>query len=475
MQSKKLLLDGRWEDGEGHFEIRSPYTGDLVGSVAKAIKAQADSAIRAAISASVEMRDMPRYEISRSLERISRQLYQRRNEFAESIALESAKPIRHAGAEVDRAISTFRIAASETLRFCGEVVTVEVSENAKGYRAQTGFFPRGVIFGITPFNYPLNLVAHKVAPALASGNAIIIKPSEKTPLTSVLLGDVFLNSGLPKGALQIINMDLDVLNDVLKDPGIAMISFTGSDSVGWGLKARHPRKAFALELGGNAPVIVDETCDLDDAASRIALGAYAYSGQVCISVQRILVQSNIYEELVNKISDFVANLKKGDPLLDSTDLSVMISKQAAENTIEIIREAVDGGAEIIFGGEADGSYVQPTLVSGVSSKMRIVKDEVFGPVATIERFTDIHDGVSKANDSRFGLQAGVFSNNLKNVEYASQKLDYGGVIINDVPTFRVDNMPYGGIKDSGYGREGVRYAMEEMSERKVIVTRTRVL
>ena len=471
MEAKKILIAGKFISCTDNFEVTAPYRGDTIASVFAADRNHAEIAINKAAECSVEMRNMPRYLLRNGLELISKGILNRKDEFARTIARESAKPLLQARIEVERAIATFRIAASEAERFAGEIVPVDLNPGAEGRTATTSFTPRGVIFGITPFNYPLNLVAHKVAPALASGNSIIIKPSEKTPLTSLLLGEVFLESGLPRCSLQIVPMELDVLSEVLHDERIRMISFTGSDRVGWSLRQRYSRKAFALELGGNAPVIVDETADLEDAANRVAIGAFAYSGQICISVQRVIVQETIEPEFTSLLKEKALALKAGDPLDEKTEISSMISKQAAESAIEIVSEAVQNGAEIACGGQSEGNFVEPTLVRNVDPEMRIVRDEIFAPVATIELFGSFREAVVLANDSRFGLQAGVFTNLLNRARFAARNLEYGGVMVNDVPTFRVDNMPYGGMKDSGIGREGVRYAMEEMCERKLVVVR----
>ena len=388
------------------------------------------------------------------------------------IAEESAKPLVYARAEVERAVATFRIAAAEAERFCGEVVPVDINPAAEGRRAETRREPLGVIFGITPFNFPLNLVAHKVAPAIASGNSIIIKPSEKTPLTALLLQEVIADTALPDNAAQVVMMDLGPLHEVLERDVISMISFTGSDRVGWMLKSRFPTKAFALELGGNAAVIVDETADLEDEARRICGGAFSYSGQVCISVQRVLVQKSVEEPFKALLAECAGNLGFGDPLDPQTTFSSMISSEAADSTRELIDKAVDAGAVQVLGEKGEGAYVPPTILENVSTEMEVVAKEAFAPVVTIEPFSSIDEAVATANDSIYGLQAGVFSDRHSTIERLANELEYGGVIINDVPTFRVDNMPYGGFKASGWGREGVRYAMEEMTRLKLVVTRT---
>lgn len=474
MEIKKILIGGKWVLASDSFVIRSPHTGQVAAEVSEADSGMMSDALSEAEKAASEMREVPAYQLSESLLSISNGIRDRKEEFEKTIALESGKPLRYSRGEVERAVATFRFASGEAERFTGEVVRIDQNKAARGRFAYTQMMPRGVIAGITPFNFPLNLVAHKVAPALASGNAIIIKPSEKTPLTALLLGEVFLDCGLPASALQVVPMSLDVLGEMLADERVRMISFTGSDKVGWMLKGKYPKKAFALELGGNAPVIVDETADIEDAAARITTGAFAYSGQVCISVQRILAHSEISERLASEVAENANSLTFGDPLDESTEISAMINEEAAERAEKAVRSAVSNGARIICGGERKGAFLEPTLLADVNSEMEVVSREIFAPIAVIESFETIGEAVEMANESRFGLQAGVFSNRLDNVEYASKNLEYGGVIINDVPSFRVDNMPYGGIKDSGSGREGVRYAMEEMCETKIIVLRGQV-
>jgi glyceraldehyde-3-phosphate dehydrogenase (NADP+) len=371
--------------------------------------------------------------------------------------------------EVERDIATFAWAASEAERFTGEVVPIDTQAGGMGKTGWTMRIPRGVIYGITPFNFPLNLVGHKVAPALASGNSIIIKPSRKTPLTSLLLGEVFLESGLPKSAFQVVPMNTDYMDTVLNDDRVKMISFTGSDKVGWSLKEKSGKKAISLELGGNAPVIVDESADLKKAIERTTMGAFVYAGQVCISIQRVLLHEKIAEEFTEKFVENAKNLKKGNPLNEDTQLSSMIDEDAAEKAKSWVDEALQNGAELLCGNERNGSMLDATIVTNTNPEMRVVSDEIFAPVAVIEKFSDFEEGIEMANHSRFGLQAGVFTQNLSNSQYAAENLEYGGVLINDVPTFRVDNMPYGGVKDSGFGREGLKYAMEEMSEIRLIV------
>ena len=466
---KKMLIGGEWRAGAENFTVKSPYTKEVLAEVSSASAKETEEAIAIAEEASKKMRLLPRFEISRGLEKLAAGIEARKKEFAETIVKESAKPIIYARGEVERAIATFHNAAGEAERFCGEIVPVDAQAQGKGKTAWTLRVPRGVIYGITPFNFPLNLVAHKVAPALAARNAIIIKPSEKTPLTSLLLGEVFLESGLPSSALQIVPMDVRHIETVLNDERVKMISFTGSAEVGWKLKSLVGKKSIALELGGNAPVIIDESANIEKSVEQNLIGAFAFSGQVCISVQRIYVHETIFEEWTENFVESAKNLKKGNPLEESTWLSVMIDEKSAQRAHGWIKEAIRGGAKTLCGGLLDGAMLDATVLTKTNPEMRVVAEEVFAPVVVIEKFSDFTEAVEMANHSKYGLQAGVFTQDLNNANYAAENLEYGGIIINEAPSFRVDNMPYGGVKASGFGREGVRYAMEEMSEIRLIV------
>jgi glyceraldehyde-3-phosphate dehydrogenase (NADP+) len=415
------------------------------------------------------MRELPRHSVADSLRAIADGIRSRAEEFARTIALEAGKPIRTARAEVERGVMTFVHASEESRRFAGEVVPLDGQSTGAGRTGWTERFPRGVVFGITPFNFPLNLVAHKVAPALGSRNAIIVKPSPRTPLTSLLLGEVFLESGLPRAALQVVPMEIETIDSVLEDERVSMISFTGSAQVGWLLRGRAARKQVTLELGGNAPVIVDETADVDYAVERTAASAFAYAGQVCISAQRVLVQSSVAEEFTEKFVAKAKALRAGDPLDEATELSNMIDEPAARRAEEWVNEAVDAGARLLCGGRREGSLLDATVLTDVQPEMRVCAEEVFAPVAALQAFGDFGEALASANHTRYGLQAGVFTRETARALRAFRELEFGGVIVNDSPAFRVDNMPYGGVKLSGAGREGIRYAMEEMTEPRLIV------
>jgi len=470
MTVKRVLINGEWSDCSESIDVRAPYSGETVATVGSASADDIERAVSAASTAATLMRRQARFQLARGLRRIAEGIERRKEEFARTIAVESGKPIKLARGEAERAISTFSYAAGEAERFVGEVVPIDTQPNGRDRVGQTMWVPRGVIYGITPFNFPLNLVAHKVAPALASGNSIIIKPSPRTPLTSLLLGEVFLDSGLPKSALQVVPMDVKYIEAVLNDPRISMISFTGSSDVGWKLRNAAGNKAVALELGGNAPVIIDDSAHVESSVSKCVTGAFAYSGQVCISVQRIFVHYSIFDDWTSRFVTSAESLKTGDPLAEDTQISVMIDEAAAARAERWVNEAVDNGARLLTGGHRRGSMLEPTILTGTQPEMRVVAEEIFAPVAVVESFSDFAGAVQAANHGKYGLQAGVFTSSLENSRLAARELEYGGVTINDVPTFRVDNMPYGGIKNSGSGREGVRYAMEEMCERRLIVS-----
>ncbi|HYG80572.1 MAG TPA: aldehyde dehydrogenase family protein [Pyrinomonadaceae bacterium] len=469
METKPFLLGGEWRTTDATHEVRSPYTGEAVARVCYAARAEVEEAVSIAAQAAAEMREVPRYEVAEALRRISDYIQRRREDFARTIAVESGKPIVTARGEVDRGVSTFVFASEEARRFTGEIVPIDTQAMGRGRAGWAERVPRGVIFGITPFNFPLNLVAHKVAPALASRNAIIVKPSPRTPLTSLLLGEAFLESGLPKGALQVVPLEIELIDILIADERVRMISFTGSAEVGWLLRERAARKMVTLELGGNAPVIVDESADIPFSVERTATAAFSYAGQVCISAQRILLHERVADEWTEKFVERARKLRTGDPLDEETELSVMISEEAARRAESWIQEATGAGARLLCGGARRGALMDATVLADVHSEMRVCSEEVFAPVATIQTFTDFAGALAEANNTPYGLQAGVFTRDMAHAFEAMRALEYGGVMINDAPAFRVDNMPYGGVKLSGAGREGVRYAMEEMTELKMLV------
>ncbi len=465
----KFLVGGEWRSSDEKAYVANPFNGSAVGVISLAHEDDVEDAIQNAQNAFEKIRGLSGYERSKILSRIARSIEKKRDEFSELITNESGKPIRYSSAEVDRAISTFDLAAEEATRIDGEVIGLDVTSAVRNKKGIVTRFPIGPIVCISPFNFPLNLIAHKLAPAVASGNSFIVKPPPQAPLTSLLLGDCLLESGLPVEAVNILPCSNEIAGRLVVDPRIAMLSFTGSARVGWDLKQKAGKKKVALELGGNAAVIVDKHADIDLAVERCVLGAFAYAGQVCIKVQRILVHKSVYKQFEMKFLEAVSEVKVGNPLDNATIVGPMISLAEAERVESWLKEALGEGANVLWGGKRRGSMFEPTVLDSIKGTMKICREEIFGPVATLHKIDSLEHAVDEVNDSRYGLQAGIFSSDIGSVMYAYKHLDVGGVIANDYPTFRVDNMPYGGVKDSGFGREGVRYAIQEMTEPKLLV------
>jgi acyl-CoA reductase-like NAD-dependent aldehyde dehydrogenase len=449
-------------------EIRSPYDGSPVAIVHRAGPAEVERAIAAAVEAFEETRRLPSWRRAEVLLAIAAGIAERREELARTIALEAGKPIKTARIEVDRGAFTFTIAAEETKRIYGEIVPLDWLPGNDGRIAQVRRVPLGPIAGITPFNFPLNLVAHKVAPALAAGNPIVIRPASQTPVTSLKLAEIVDAAGWPAGGFSVVPCSTATAAPLVEDDRIKLLTFTGSPAVGWGLKARAGRKRVTLELGGNAAVIVNEDADVDYAAERIVWGGFAYAGQTCISVQRVYVHSSLYDAFAAEVVRRVAELRTGDPLDESTDVGPLIDADALERVETWIAEARDGGAEVLAGGERDGSIWRPTVLAGLRDDMRVSCEEVFAPVIGLEPFDDVEQAIDAAARTEFGLQAGLFTNDMRVVDAAFDRIEVGGLMVNDVSTYRIDHMPYGGVKSSGLGREGLRYAIEEMTELKLL-------
>jgi acyl-CoA reductase-like NAD-dependent aldehyde dehydrogenase len=464
-----FFLDGKWlTDGE-RFEVLAPHDRSLVGTGYRATAAHAETAVRAAQRAFEITRKMPAYERQRILREIAEGIRNRREEFAQLLAAEAGKPIRTARGEVDRGIFTFTVASEEATRVGGEWLPLDWQPATAGRGAIVRRFALGPILAITPFNFPLNLVAHKVAPAIAAGCTIVLKPAPQTPLTSLLLAEVIERTSWPPGAFNVLplsNLDAERL---VSDDRLKMLSFTGSGAVGWALKAKAGRKKVALELGGNAGVIVHSDWDVADAVNRCIQGGFAYAGQACISVQRIFVHRPVKEEFLSRLVEGVRKLKVGEPLDESADVGPMITEDAARRAVAWIDEAVDGGAKVATGGKRNGPFLEPTVLTNTKPNMKVSCQEVFAPVVTVEAYDDFDDAIRRLNDSAYGLQAGVFTNDARLLFRAFQELEVGGVIAGDSSTFRIDHMPYGGIKESGTGREGLRYAIEEMTEPRILV------
>ena len=465
----KFLVGGEWRSSDEKVYIANPFNGSAVGVLSLAHEEEIEEAIQNAADVFASTRYSTGFERAKILNRIARSVEKRREEFAELITNESGKPIRFSAAEVDRAVSTFTIAAEEATRLNGEVIPLDVTSAVANRKGIVTRFPIGPIACISPFNFPLNLIAHKIAPAIACGNSFVVKPPPQAPLTSLLLGVCLLESGLPPKAVNVVPCSDAAAEVLVTDPRIAMLNFTGSARVGWELKSKSGKKKVLLELGGNAAVIVDKHADVNLAVERCALGAFAYAGQVCIKVQRIFVHKSVYKQFEMKFLEAASEIKMGNPLENSTIVGPMISLSEAERVERWVKEAVAEGANIAWGGKRRGSMFEPTVLDSVEPTMKVCTEEIFGPVATLHRVDSLEHAVVEVNNSRYGLQAGIFSSDMNSIMYSYKHLHVGGVIANDYPTFRVDNMPYGGVKDSGFGREGIRSAIAEMTEPKLLV------
>jgi acyl-CoA reductase-like NAD-dependent aldehyde dehydrogenase len=461
-------IAGEWRETGDAVEVRSPFDESLVAVVHRAGPPEIEEAIAKATNAFQVTRKMPTWKRADVLEKISAGIAARREELAQTIALEAGKPIRTARVEVDRAVLTFKVAAEETKRIYGEVVTLDWIPGNEGREAQVRRVPLGPVVGITPFNFPLNLVAHKVAPAFAAGDPVVLRPASQTPVSSLRLAEIIAASGWPAEAFSVVPSTTQDANALVEDERIKLLTFTGSPAVGWGLKTRAGRKRVTLELGGNAGVIVHSDADWGYAAERIAWGGFSYAGQSCISVQRVYVHDSIYDDFAQELVRRVKALKYGDPLDEATDVGPVIDRGAAERVEEWVVEAQQEGAKLLTGGSRSGNLWQPTVLADIKPEMRVSCQEVFAPLVGLYRYSDITKAIASVDDSDFGLQAGLFTRDLKVVKQAFDDIDVGGLMINDVPTFRIDHMPYGGVKQSGFGREGLRYAMEEMSELKLL-------
>jgi len=452
-----FLVDGRWLEEGDLVEVRSPYDGAVVGRVFQGTKRHAELAIAAAVKAFGTTRRLPAFERQRVLRRVVEGIAKRKEEFARTMAQEAGKPIR----------------AAESTRIYGEYLPLDWQEYTAGRWGIVRRFPLGPIAGITPFNFPLNLVAHKVAPAIAAGCSIVLKPAPQTPLSALLLAETIQEAGWPDGALNVLPLSNDDAGLLVTDDRLKMISFTGSAAVGWEIKKRAGKKKVILELGGNAGVIVHGDTDLGYAAERCVAGGFAYAGQTCISVQRILVEHSVYGKFTDLLLAGVKKLKTGDPLEDSTDLGPLIRESDAVRATDWIQEAVRGGARLLCGGHRKGPVLAPTVLTGTKPEMRVNCQEIFAPVVTVEPYDDFELALRQLNNSPYGLQAGIFTRDAKLLFHSYEELEVGAVVAGDVPSFRIDHMPYGGIKDSGVGREGLRYAIEEMTEPKLLVMNPR--
>lgn len=467
---KSLLINGKWVNAQKYTSLRSPYSGKVVAEIPSANEKEVDQAIEAAYKAREVMAKMPAHKRAKVLENLVKLLEERAGEAAEIIALEAAKPIETAKGEVVRTIETYKFAAEEAKRIHGETLPLDAASGGENRLAYTVREPIGVIGAITPFNFPMNLVAHKVGPAIASGNTIVLKPASQTPLSSFFIAELLQEAGLPEGALNIVTGSGRLVGDkIVTDDRVSMITFTGSPEVGIGIRNKAGLKRVTLELGSNAAAIIDKDVDVEKIISRCVAGAFSFQGQVCISLQRVYVHEELYDEFVKKFAAETKKLVLGDPLDEKTDVSALITPGDIDRTLDWINEAKQAGVTVATGGEAEGNILQPTILLEAKADLKVSCQEVFGPIVVVNKVSSVEEAIAKVNDSRYGLQAGIYTNDVHTALNAADQLHVGGVMINDIPTFRVDNMPYGGVKESGTGREGLRYAVEEMTELKLVV------
>ncbi|MBT2733732.1 aldehyde dehydrogenase family protein [Bacillus sp. ISL-7] len=465
-----LMINGEKVETTKYAPLYSPYSGEEIAQIAMADKELTVEAITAAYNARGIMAKMPAYQRAEILENVVALLKEKADQAAEVISRESAKPIMFAKAEVARTIETYKFAAEEAKRIHGETIPFDAAVGGVGRIGYTLREPIGVIGAITPFNFPMNLVAHKVGPAIAAGNTLVLKPASQTPLSALFIAEIFEEAGLPAGVLNVVTGPGGIVGEVIvEDDRVSMVTFTGSPSVGIGIRNKAGLKKTTLELGSNSALIIDKDIDIDQIIDRCIMGAFSNQGQVCISLQRVYAHEDVYDEFVAKFTEAAKKLKIGDPLDPDTYISALISKGEAERVLGWIEETKGSAATIAAGGKLQDGVLEPTIITDADHSLKVSCQEAFAPVVVVNKVSSVEEAIEQVNDSRFGLQAGIYTNNVKNALYASKELHVGGVIINDVPTYRVDQMPYGGVKESGTGREGIKYAVEEMTEMKLVV------
>lgn len=472
MVTNKIYIAGEFVHTDQALKVYNPYDNCLIGETYLAGKKELEIAITKANNIKKQLRDSSSHFRYTVLMQIADLLKSKKEEIGLILAKEAGKPLKYALGEVDRAVQVFIVAAEESKRLPKEYFSIDWTTAGEGKEGLIKYFPVGLIAGIAPFNFPLNLAVHKIAPAIASGNPIILKPARSTPMSVLELAKLIDQTDLPKGAFSVLPMDREAGSQLVTDDRVSMLSFTGSPAVGWKMKSNAGKKKVALELGGNAGVIVSENSDIDLAVKKCIVGGFAYSGQVCIHVQRIYVHESIFDQFVEKFKYETQKLKFGSPTETATDISSMIDEENAVRVEEWVNEAEQDGAKVLFGGKRKGTYFEPTIITNTKQDMKVCCLEVFGPVVTVEKYSDFNKAIDLVNNSEFGLQAGVFTNEIREMNQAFNELEVGGLIINDVPTFRVDHMPYGGVKNSGFGREGVKYSIHEMMEPKLLVKNT---
>jgi len=465
----KIYVGGAFVETATKLDVVNPFSQEQFASTFLAGKEELEIAIQKAEAVRMELRKMPSYKRYAILMQIAEEIKKDRIHLAEILSQESAKPMKYALAEIDRAAQAFVVAAEETKRLPKEYVSLDWTPAGEGKEGIVNYFPIGLVAGIAPFNFPLNLAVHKIAPAIAAGCAIILKPASSTPLSTLELAKIIDKTDLPKGAVSILPMNRLAGNQLVTDERFNLLSFTGSPVVGWEMKRNAGKKKVVLELGGNAAVIITESADLEKAIQKSVLGGFAYSGQICIHAQRFYVHETIFEKFTTAFVEASKKLKQGNPIETTTDISSMIDEENAQRVESWINEAVAKGAKVLLGGKRKDLFVEPTILTNTTPNMNVCAEEVFGPVVVIEKYKTINEAIALVNDSKFGLQAGIFSDSTSEINLVFNELEVGGVILNDVPTFRTDHMPYGGIKDSGLGREGVKYAIMDMLEPKLLV------
>lgn len=467
-KSYKMYLAGKWTSSKNKIRVESPYDDSHVGTVAAASEKDYTRAINAAHKAFETTRNLPSYVRERICQSIADGILKNKEKLARTMALEMGKAIRDARVEVERSANCFHVAAEESKRVGGEIMDLDWVPGSEERVALVRRFPVGVVAGISPFNFPLNLVAHKVAPAIASGCPIVLKPASKTPIVALMLAEIIDKTELPKGALSVLPGSSRESSPLIKDPRVKVITFTGSSPVGWWIKENSGDKRTVLELGGNAGVAVADDADVDFAVTRLIYGAFGQAGQSCISVQRIFVHDKVYNRFIRKYRAAIKKIKMGNPLNDKTDVGPMVDIESAKRTEKWINEAIAGGAKLLAGGKRRKRMLQPTLLGNVKTSMNVCSQEAFAPMAVVFKYRNFKAMIKQINNSEFGLQAGLFTQRIKDIFYAFKYVETGGVIINDIPTYRVDHMPYGGVKKSGMGREGIKYGIEDMTEMKLL-------
>jgi acyl-CoA reductase-like NAD-dependent aldehyde dehydrogenase len=469
MADYKIYIGGQFVETSNSLAVVNPYTQQAFASTYLGGQEELEFAITKAERVKTELKNLPVYKRYEILMQIAAEIKAKREYLATVLCRESAKPLRYALGEIDRAAQTFTVAAEECKRLPKEYISIDWTPAGEGKEGLVKYFPIGLIAGIAPFNFPLNLAVHKLAPAIAAGCPIILKPASSTPLSTLELAKIIDNTALPKGAVSIIPMNRKAGNQLVTDERFKLLSFTGSPIVGWEMKKNAGKKKVILELGGNAAVIITPSADLEKAVAKSIVAGFSYSGQICIHAQRFFVQESIFKNFTNAFVAAAKKLKQGDPESADTDVSTMIDEENAKRVESWINEAIQQGATVLLGGKRSGNFVEPTILTNTNKEMDVCSKEIFGPVVTIEKYNTFAEAVELLNDSDFGLQAGVFTVSDLEINMAFNTIETGGVIINDVPTFRVDHMPYGGVKDSGLGREGVKYAIHDMLEARILV------